>query len=39
MASSDGIQARMDGIMFEQLDKSSYAHPVFTLIGDILSSL
>ncbi|KAK4479288.1 hypothetical protein RD792_014799 [Penstemon davidsonii] len=39
MASSDGIQARMDGIMFQQLDGSSYANLVFTLIKDCLSSL
>ncbi|KAL3824792.1 hypothetical protein ACJIZ3_020821 [Penstemon smallii] len=39
MASSDGIQARMDGIMIQQLDDSSYANLVFTLIKDCLSSL
>ncbi|PIM97307.1 hypothetical protein CDL12_30223 [Handroanthus impetiginosus] len=37
MASSDGIQARMDGIMLEQLDGSSYANIIFALIEDYLS--
>ncbi|KAI3463800.1 hypothetical protein Pfo_020463 [Paulownia fortunei] len=39
MASSDGIQARMDGIMLEQLDGASYANIIFTLINDYLSTL
>ncbi|KAL0430995.1 UNVERIFIED_CONTAM: Serine protease SPPA, chloroplastic [Sesamum radiatum] len=39
MASSDGVQARMDGIMMEQLDGASYANVIFRLIKDYLSSL
>ncbi|KAH6824243.1 signal peptide peptidase [Perilla frutescens var. hirtella] len=38
-ASLDGIQARMDGIMLEQLDGASYANIIFTTIKDFLSSL
>ncbi|KAG6413175.1 hypothetical protein SASPL_125879 [Salvia splendens] len=38
MASSSGIQARMDGIMMEQLG-GSYANTIFTVIKDYLSSL
>jgi len=36
---SDGVQARMDGIMFQRLEGYSYANPIFTLIKDYLSSL
>ncbi|PIM97304.1 hypothetical protein CDL12_30227 [Handroanthus impetiginosus] len=39
MASSDGIQARMDGIMLEQLDGASYDSIIFALIKDYLSCL
>ncbi|KAL0396159.1 UNVERIFIED_CONTAM: Serine protease SPPA, chloroplastic [Sesamum calycinum] len=39
MASSDVVQARMDGIMMEQLDGDSYANVIFRLIKDYLSSL
>ncbi|KAL3639311.1 hypothetical protein CASFOL_017218 [Castilleja foliolosa] len=39
MVSSDGIQARMDGIMLEQLDGASYANIFVTLVTDFLSSL
>ncbi|XAR63859.1 hypothetical protein NMG60_11023988 [Bertholletia excelsa] len=39
LTSSDGIQARMDGIMFQQLEGASYASPFLTLIKDYLSSL
>ncbi|XP_058112382.1 serine protease SPPA, chloroplastic isoform X1 [Magnolia sinica] len=35
---SDGIQARMDGIMFERLGSTSYGNPIFQLIKDCLSS-
>lgn len=35
---SDGIQARMDGIMFQRLE-GSYANPILTLIKDYLSSI
>ncbi|KAG6410601.1 hypothetical protein SASPL_128663 [Salvia splendens] len=38
MASSSGIQARMDGIMMEQLG-GSYTNIIFTVIKDYLSSL
>lgn len=36
---SEGVQARMDGIMFQRLEGYSYANPIFTLIKDYLSSL
>ncbi|PIM97225.1 hypothetical protein CDL12_30307 [Handroanthus impetiginosus] len=39
MASSDGIQARMDGIMLEQLDGASHDSIIFALIKDYLSCL
>ncbi|XP_059644831.1 serine protease SPPA, chloroplastic isoform X1 [Cornus florida] len=39
LTSSDGVQARMDGIMFQKLEGSSFTNPVFTLIKDYLSSL
>ncbi|KAI7985253.1 hypothetical protein LOK49_LG14G00351 [Camellia lanceoleosa] len=39
LASSDEIQARMDGIMFQKLDGVSNSSPFFTLIKDYLSSL
>ncbi|XP_054791272.1 serine protease SPPA, chloroplastic-like [Prosopis cineraria] len=35
----DGVQARMDGIMFERLEGYPYANPILTLIKDYLSSL
>ena len=38
MASFDGIQARMDGIMLEQLEGRSSVN-IFTMIKDYLSSL
>ncbi|CAA3003087.1 serine protease SPPA, chloroplastic-like, partial [Olea europaea subsp. europaea] len=38
MASSSGIQARMDGIVFEKLEGASYAGVVFKLIKDYLRS-
>ncbi|EYU38164.1 hypothetical protein ABFS82_04G140000 [Erythranthe guttata] len=38
MSSSDGIQARVDGIVLEQLDGASYANIIFTLLKDCLSS-
>ncbi|KAJ4960836.1 hypothetical protein NE237_020746 [Protea cynaroides] len=34
LTSSDGIQARMDGIMFERLEETSFANPIFALIKD-----
>lgn len=39
LASSEGIQARMDGIMLHKLEGASYANPFLNLIKDILSSL
>ncbi|KAF7806300.1 serine protease SPPA, chloroplastic-like [Senna tora] len=36
---SEGVQARMDGIMFENLEGYPYANPILTLIKDYLSSL
>ncbi|XP_042476217.1 serine protease SPPA, chloroplastic [Macadamia integrifolia] len=36
---SDGVQARMDGIMFERLEKASFANPICALIKDYLGSL
>ncbi|XP_077221850.1 serine protease SPPA, chloroplastic-like [Tasmannia lanceolata] len=39
LTSSDRVQARMDGIMFERLEGVSYSNPIFQLIKDCLSSL
>ncbi|KAA8541105.1 hypothetical protein F0562_025068 [Nyssa sinensis] len=39
LTASDGVQARMDGIMFQKLEGSSFANPLLTLIKDYLSSL
>ncbi|XP_019189797.1 PREDICTED: serine protease SPPA, chloroplastic [Ipomoea nil] len=40
LASSDGIQARMDGIMFEKLEgAAAHGNPLLMLIKDCLSSL
>lgn len=36
---SDGVQARMDGIMFQGLEDASYGDPIVTLIKDYLSSI
>ncbi|KAJ8553755.1 hypothetical protein K7X08_024433 [Anisodus acutangulus] len=38
VSSSDGIQARMDGVMFEKLGGAAYTNPLFMLIKDCLSS-
>lgn len=38
MGSSDGVQARMDGILFERLQGASFGNPIFQLIRDCLSS-
>ncbi|XP_071692094.1 serine protease SPPA, chloroplastic [Rutidosis leptorrhynchoides] len=35
----DGVQARMDGIMFQRSEGSSFANPIFNLLKDYLSSL
>ncbi|XP_048329608.2 serine protease SPPA, chloroplastic [Ziziphus jujuba] len=36
---SDGVQARMDGIMFQKLEGAYLSNPFFALIRDYLSSL
>ncbi|KAI4303748.1 hypothetical protein MLD38_039344 [Melastoma candidum] len=36
---SDGVQARMDGILFQKLEDSSFTNPLLTLVRDYLSSL
>ncbi|XXG55272.1 hypothetical protein AAC387_Pa03g2974 [Persea americana] len=38
LTSSDGVQARMEGIMFERLGGASFGNPIFQLIKDCLSS-
>lgn len=35
---SEGVQARMDGIIFERFEGDSYTNPIFTLIKDYLGS-
>ncbi|KAK9080369.1 hypothetical protein SSX86_000127 [Deinandra increscens subsp. villosa] len=39
LTSSDGVQARMDGIMFQRSEGTSFANPIFNLLKDYLSSL
>ncbi|XP_062116812.1 serine protease SPPA, chloroplastic isoform X2 [Humulus lupulus] len=39
MTFSEGVQARMDGILFERLEGASNSNPIFGLIKDYLSSL
>ncbi|KAJ1388534.1 Peptidase S49 [Sesbania bispinosa] len=36
---SDGVQARVDGIMFQKLEGYPYANPILAMIKDYLSSL
>jgi protease-4 len=36
---SDGVQARMDGIMFQKLEGYPSANPILTLMKDYLSSM
>lgn len=36
---SDGVQARMDGILFQRLEGVACGNPILTLIKDYLSSL
>lgn len=36
---SEGVQARMDGLMFQRLADSSFSNPILSLIRDFLSSL
>lgn len=39
LADSDGIQARMDGIVFQKLGGAAYTNPILTLIKDYLGSI
>uniref|UniRef100_A0A6M2FAT7 Peptidase S49 domain-containing protein n=1 Tax=Populus davidiana TaxID=266767 RepID=A0A6M2FAT7_9ROSI len=39
LAFSEGVQARMDGILFQGLEEASYDNPILTLIKDYLGSL
>ena len=39
LTNSEGVQARMDGIVFQRLEGYSYANPIFALIKDYMSSL
>lgn len=39
LAFSKGVQARMDGILFQGLEEASYDNPILTLIKDYLGSL
>ncbi|CAK7323177.1 unnamed protein product [Dovyalis caffra] len=39
LAFSNGVHARMDGILFQRLEEASYANPILTLIKDCLGSL
>lgn len=36
---SDGVQARMDGIMFQKLEGYTHPNPILALIKDYLSSM
>ncbi|XP_056170766.1 serine protease SPPA, chloroplastic isoform X2 [Syzygium oleosum] len=36
---AEGVQARMDGILYEGLEGASFANPILTMIKDYLSSL
>ncbi|XP_024976157.1 serine protease SPPA, chloroplastic-like [Cynara cardunculus var. scolymus] len=38
LTSSNEVQARMDGIMFQQSEGSSFADPIFALLKDYLNS-
>lgn len=39
MTFSDGVQARMDGIMFQTLEEYPFGNPILSIIKDYLSSL
>ena len=39
LTSSEEIQARMDGIIFEKLEDSSCANPLYAILKDYLGSL
>ncbi|KAL5146619.1 Serine protease SPPA, chloroplastic [Glycine soja] len=36
---SDGVQARMDGILFQTLEEYPFGNPILSIIKDIISSL
>ncbi|GAB4845335.1 hypothetical protein Ancab_038743 [Ancistrocladus abbreviatus] len=39
LAFSEGVQARMDGIIFERLEEASFINPISALLKDYLGSL
>ncbi|KAK9091001.1 hypothetical protein Sjap_024178 [Stephania japonica] len=39
LTTSDGVQARMDGIMFEKLGGESYNNPILSLLKDYIGSI
>lgn len=39
LTSVEGVQARMDGIIFEKLDESSIGNPIINILKDYLGSL
>lgn len=39
VAMSEGVQARMEGIMLQRMEGLSYGNPILNLIKDYLSSL
>ncbi|KAK9105356.1 hypothetical protein Scep_022200 [Stephania cephalantha] len=39
LTTSDGVQARMDGIMFEKLEGESYNNPILSLLKDYIVSI
>ncbi|KAH9627542.1 hypothetical protein KSS87_008397 [Heliosperma pusillum] len=39
MTSSDGVQARMDGIIFEKMEEASYGNPLISILKDYMGSL
>lgn len=39
MTFSEGVQARVDGILFERLEGTSNTNPLFAFLKDYLSSL
>ncbi|KAK9669058.1 hypothetical protein RND81_13G106300 [Saponaria officinalis] len=39
MTSSEGVQARMDGIIFEKMEEASYGSPLISILRDYLGSL
>lgn len=39
LTSVEGVQARMDGIIFEKMDEASYGNPIVNILKDYLGSL